>query len=132
VKPSKGRTGQRLTNKVKAYIAGLFDGEGCIWYSRTLRVSITSCYPHHLQDIRDTFKFGQVRRVYKQGKNRRSCYRWEASGKYAEQFLEAIQEFLKEKQYQAELGLRLGRHSPKTVTHSAILRELKLLKKVNY
>lgn len=134
VKRGSGRTGRKPTEKILAYIAGLFDGEGCIWYAGVLRVSITSCYPHHLRDIQNVLGIGRFRMLHPRmpDQNKRSCFRWQASGADAVYFLELIIDFLKEKGYQARLGLTLYRYPKRSLTHASALAELKSSKKVNY
>jgi hypothetical protein len=126
------KIGPRPTKKQLLYIAGLFDGEGCVSYNQSPYVSITSCYPRHLQMIASVMDMGRVRRMRaKKGPNR-SCYRYELSGRNAIDFLLLIGPHLIEKSYQASLLIELDQYPPKSLTKKALIEELKLVKLVNY
>lgn len=132
-KPSKVGTGRRLTERVKAYIAGLFDGEGCVRYhAGSVRVSITSCYPHHLRDIQSVTGFGKMRRRRKKSPDHKTCYELSMDGNDGVEFLRMILNYLKEKRYQAEIAIDLKRYPKSSLTHQSLLRELKRAKKVDY
>jgi hypothetical protein len=115
-----------------AYVAGLFDGEGCVRWADTPRVSITSCWPHHLHWIKRTFGFGNVRLIPSQSPNHRTAYRWEASGKNAVTFLEAIRPFLREKAHQADLLIRLVKYPASAAIRERMIEQLKEHKKIDY
>ena len=84
------------TREELAYIAGLFDGEGCMQMntsggrngkSRQYRVQISQKHPMVLYWIVDTLNLGRVY-TFKSG-----CSRWEAASKSAITFLRLIVEF---------------------------------------
>jgi len=115
-----------------AYVAGLFDGEGCVRWDETARISITSCWPHHLHWIQKMFGFGSVRVVYEGDHKRRTAYRWECSGKNAVTFLEAVRPFLREKAHQADLLIRLVEYPASTAIRDRMVQQLKEHKKIDY
>lgn len=127
------QTGQRPTKSFLSYVAGLLDGEGCIRYGGcSERVSITSCYPHHLIEIRDTLGFGKLRKNPPRKPTDRTCYRLEMSGLHACSFVLAVLPFLREKKYQAELLLAIRTTPKNTSAHSRLVDILKSVKKVDY
>ena len=126
------KTGPRPTKNQLIYIAGLFDGEGCVRYSESPYISITSCYPHHLAMICSAMGMGRVRRIRDKIGSNKSCYRYELTGHNAVNFLILISPFLIEKAYQASLLIELHRFPPKSLTKKAIIEELKLLKHIDY
>lgn len=126
------KTGPRPTKKQLIYIAGLFDGEGCITYNQSPYVSITSCYPHHLRLISNSMGMGQVRRLREKSGQYRTCYRYELTGRNAIDFLILVHPFLIEKSYQASLLIKLDKFPSKSLTKKSAIKELKLVKSINY
>ena len=115
-----------------AYIAGLFDGEGCIRWAESARVSITSCWPHHLHWIKRMFGCGYIRIVYSGDDKRKTAYRWEVSGKGAVVFLEIVRPYLREKAHQADLLITLVRYPPSAAIRKRMIGELKSHKRIDY
>ena len=125
-----------------AYIAGFFDGEGCITTGvhpggRTaLRVQITQKDVSPLLFIKERFEGGYIR-------PERDCWQLGWSGTKALPFLSAIQPYLIAKQGQARLALEWialnggryprGKHLPPDVKarRTEIHHELKRLKVVS-
>lgn len=133
VKRKSAGTGRKLTERVKAYIAGLFDGEGCIRYhDRCLRVTITSCYPHHLTQIMEHTGLGKIRRRRKRKPEHKTCYELAIDGSDGVEFLNLILPYLKEKRYQAEIATLIIRYPKASLTHQSLLRELKRAKRIDY
>lgn len=116
----------------RAYVAGLFDGEGCVWWDRTPRVAISSCYPRHLTEIRSHFGLGRVRLSKPASDSRRAAYQWQASGADALEFLREIQPWLREKRYQSDLMLSIVRHSPRSYTRAVLIAILSRAKRINH
>lgn len=101
------------------YIAGFFDGEGCIssqeyWergkyekYPRiNLQISITNTNKEVLNLIRGVFG-GTVRSHGKKKRNHKKCYDWKLCGKEKMRvFLTSILPYLVVKKEDAELGLK--------------------------
>lgn len=116
----------------RAYVAGLFDGEGCVWWDRTPRVAISSCYPRHLAEVRDHFGFGRVRLSKPSSGSRRAAYQWQASGGNALEFLREIQPWLREKRYQSDIMLTIAKHAPRSYTRTVLVAILSKAKRINH
>jgi intein/homing endonuclease len=115
-----------------AYIAGLFDGEGCIRWSDTPRISLTSCWPHHLMWISTLFGYGSVRIVrLKDGKNR-TTFRLEMSGKNAIRFLWKVRPFLMEKRHQADILIELVKYPKGSAKRDRLMNRLTSHKRIDY
>lgn len=115
------------------YIAGLFDGEGCIRHSgHTEHVFITSCYPHHLALIQKMFGFGSLRKMTSKHVGYRTAYRLDFYGKSAISFLSEIRPFLIEKVYQANILLGIRDLPAGSASRQAAMAELKKVKKIEY
>jgi hypothetical protein len=82
-----------------AYWAGLFDGEGCVWWGNTPRVSITNTYLPILRVLKEDYG-GALRLNSNKG---RRCYVWTASGDEAMRFLNFIKPHLVIKRAQVDL-----------------------------
>ena len=122
-----------MTKLDRAYVAGLFDGEGCLsWYRGSPRVTITSCYPHHLKWIKASLGYGSVV-VHEKSKNpARQSYRFQAWGSNALRFIAAIRPHLKEKAYQADILMMLERSMPRTAYRTRLLKSLSEAKRIEY
>jgi hypothetical protein len=128
-------TGQKLTDIPPidlAYIGGLFDGEGCILADKGPRISLTSCWPHHLIWISNQFGYGKFRQLNSRHGPRRTAFRWEASGGNAVDFLTRIRPYLKEKAYQADILLELIGYETSTLKHTRLQETLKSHKRIDY
>lgn len=118
---SKARTNlmEALKNESNlSYIAGFFDGEGCISTGRhrptsqretgqsyiRVKVSVSQRFPQILLYIRDYFGFGEVYEVKDGTQWRYSC----SSSQQTMSFLQALLPYLKVKRRQAELGIQLA------------------------
>lgn len=67
------------------YIAGLFDGDGCIWYYRSPRVSITNLHRPTLVDISQYLGYGSLRLD-----QRSEAWTLEFSGANVEDFIDMV------------------------------------------
>lgn len=108
---------QKVRPTVKAsleYLAGFFDGEGCVfvgkrrrqdggWYYDTVRVEISQRDPQLLTFFADRFG-GTVRRKANNGRPWSVCH-WRVEGGRAEAVLRALLPYLHGKRQQAELAL---------------------------
>jgi hypothetical protein len=89
------------------YIAGLFDGEGCILVTRgSLRVQIAGCYRPTIEALPEQFG-GWICRDKDKGPSYKTCYRWVITCSPAQAFLRTILPYLREKREQAELALQI-------------------------
>ena len=91
------------------YIAGFFDGEGCIsGQMQGIRIIITNTNLQILKDINHYFGFGKITNKLRTSKDvyRKPCYQWICWSKDAEQFLKIIYPYLRQKKTQAKLALR--------------------------
>lgn len=122
-----------ITATQSAYIAGLFDGEGCIRYGTgTEHVFITSCYPHHLMWIQKLGNCGTIRAMKNQRTGHRVAYRLDLYGKNAVGFLQEIRPYLQEKAYQADILLSIRDLPPRSLARKIAIQELKKAKKIEY
>lgn len=91
-----------------AWIAGFFDGEGCIRARASkkgarLKVTLTQQDRAPLDWIKSEFGGG----VYATG-NAKTCYRWEVDCGRASAFLRAIRPYLRVKAARADLALSVS------------------------
>ena len=104
-----------------AYLAGFFDGEGCIMIQRAgklygaernlrfyVRVSVVNTNSINLYRFSELFG-GHVSETFSKIPSHKNIYTWQISGKSAANFLLVIQPFLKMKYDQAELALEFQR-----------------------
>lgn len=122
-----------MTKPDRAYVAGLFDGEGCVtWHRGSPRVTLTSCYPHHLKWIRASLGFGSVV-VHERSKGpARQSYRYQAWGDNALRFIVTIRPYLKEKAYQADILTMLVNSMPRTAYRARLIKSLTEAKRIEY
>ncbi|GAI69533.1 unnamed protein product [marine sediment metagenome] len=128
------------TNELEiAYIAGLFDGEGCVAVDRRYlphnpgltieaKIGITTPAPLYLcQRI-----FGGKVQVETRHKGWHDCYRWRIFAKRAEVFFRVVEPYLIIKKDQANLAITLSslRHS-KSPLRWKIAEKIASLKLVN-
>lgn len=121
-----------LTPIELAYLAGFFDGEGCV-QSDGRTVGITNTFP----DVLHRFKRAFGGRVSPKATNRdnpggKALWRWGISGIDARNFLQTMIPLLVEKRPQAEAYLSAWMHGPKTMERVHLLKRLRDLKHVNY
>ena len=95
-----------------AYIAGLFDGEGCVYVQKAntsslITVSIAGSYEPVLRKVQELFS-GVVRGTSKKiGNRHKKPWRWEAHGRDTLYFLESVSPYLQEKKAQADIAIAL-------------------------
>lgn len=89
-----------------SYIAGFFDGEGCINTSKSgLRATITNTDLEILLLIKEYFNKGKIRqRVLKEWETRKPCFMLEYWSNEAVEFLNIVYPFLIVKKEQARLA----------------------------
>jgi hypothetical protein len=115
-----------------SYVAGLFDGEGCVRFYKSECISITSCYPHHLLEIAYKFGYGKVKKVYDGDEVKKTAWRYELWGNNARAFLQEIRPYLREKAYQADIMLMIRLLPRDSLTRERTITELAKAKKVDY
>lgn len=99
-----------ITSKI-AYIAGFFDGEGCIRIKQANQrgnsyyviAHLTNTYLPVLQQVQDLF--GGPIRKQEEGRNK-AIYNWQLTSSEAVDFLKTITPFLQEKSTQALLAIK--------------------------
>lgn len=86
----------------RAYLAGFFDGEGCVYLlprGRTIQVSLTQKKPQVLYLVQQ--EFGGKVTLHSRG-----CYRWRCNGRPESlKFLRAIRPYSIVKRYDVEVGI---------------------------
>jgi hypothetical protein len=113
-----------------AYLAGFFDGEGCI--SSNGQIQINNCCPLPLERFVKRWPDSTIRQMHKAKGKIRTCYTWYATGTTARQITEDLLPFLMEKQPQAALFLQLYKYPKQSEMRKYISQELKTLKRVDY
>lgn len=111
----KGRN--TITTEI-AYIAGFFDGEGCVRIKQAnqggnsyyLIAHITNTNPIILKKVQGLF--GGNTRLQEKGKNK-PIYNWYITSSEANDFLKVLYPFLIEKKSQAELGINFHQNKEK-------------------
>jgi hypothetical protein len=101
-----------------AYVAGLFDGEGCVNFSRNrsgcfIRVFVTNTNRELLESLQEKFG-GDIAKLSGRKKGWKQAYVWRIAWTKAVEFLDKIQPYLCNKWRQAEVAFawdanRLGR-----------------------
>lgn len=131
IKIKKGKN--TITNDV-AYIAGFFDGEGCIRIKRAnqggnsyyITATITNSNKMILEYIKDIFG-GKVREAEK--KANKVIYHYELTSSEAVDMIKTLLGFLKEKKEQAELAINF--HEKKEwLSPQAKLRDYQLMSRL--
>jgi len=91
------------------YIAGFFDGEGCISANEwgAIFIIVVNTDERVIRAIRDYFNFGRVKRESPKQENHRTRYIWQVSSWQAYEVLEKIKPYLIIKKEQAEIAMRL-------------------------
>ena len=108
------------------YLAGFFDGEGCITSEKkkrgrrvpTLRINVFQKYPEVLKEFKRRFG-GQIREAGK-GQRVGHGFRWYAATVKAYYTLHALLPFLHVKSKQAIVGMKLASRSMANARHKPI------------
>lgn len=126
-----------LTELDKAYIAGFFDGEGCVGYynaSKTMKnrpsyfhtsVQVCNIDPCVIKWVAETTGVGRCQITRFKDKKRRTAYQWQI-GKKADVivFLNAIRPYLKVKAAQVDMILgHLALESSYVKKHGSVIPE---------
>lgn len=107
-----------------AYIAGFFDGEGCINISRvrnpkspqysiqySLKVIVGSTDEWACRRLKFMFGGNITKQQREENSNQKLCYHWQASSKIAGEFLKAIYPYLHLKRDRAEIAIEFQKAS---------------------
>lgn len=123
-------TGQRRIDSHELYyMAGYFDGEGCIQWNNTVSVSISSAYPVPFAVFVRHFG-GSVRSKGRPERGMKQAYHWRIHGKAARIFCATMYPFLIEKKAQAILVLKIG-ETPRS-ERGPLVKQLRQLKRISY
>jgi hypothetical protein len=106
-----------LTETDKAYLAGLFDGEGCIIINKVVRkdgispqyyliAAVTSTNKDILDYCQELTSLGTVKVNTKEHGNTRTNYHWWMSCRDAEALLHALYPYLRIKKIEADTAFR--------------------------
>ena len=140
-----------MSNPSKEYIAGFFDGEGCIRVAHNrkdsgsgIHVFITNTFKPILDQIQSLYG-GRVSLRSKSNPKHRTCYQWRISNRIqALVFLSDMEPLLIEKKAQARLGIEFCTLDPiranRFTKGDPVLRQRKIeikeelskLKKIDY
>ena len=93
-----------LTNSDLAYMAGYFDGEGCITVASGLRLLVTATYPAGCEKLRAAFG-GRLCKRKTDPKNKQQ-WQWTLFGEAAHGALRRLAPYMLEKQEQALLAMQ--------------------------
>ena len=123
----------KLNEIQKAYLAGYFDGEGCIFIGLKGQrvVQIKSCYPKVVQLFNKIFGGRLYRGRSNQSKYWRDHFYFRVFGKEAVNVIKHLYPFLREKKEQARLFLKHDA-SKDAHTKAQYAVQIKSLKKVIY
>ncbi len=114
------------------YLAGLFDGEGCITWSRGLCVSITNTHLPLLRLIREQRGGSVTKKSDRPGAvNHLQAWEWRAWGDRAQRLLEDIEPHLIVKSEQS-VAARAARGSKNRYHRELWVARLSRLKKTEY
>jgi len=112
-----------------SYLAGFFDGEGCVLFDR---IMVDNTNPHILEKYFIRFGGGRIYLKEPPSKNNRSHYRWVAHGDIARNALREMMPYLIEKKYQALINLDILNHKATSPERAELKVKIKQLKRVNY
>ena len=110
-----------------AYVAGFFDGEGCVSFCRVRssfypRVLITNTDLYVLKEIQNKFG-GDIRKLVGRKKNWKQCYMLRICWSSAVDFLDKISPYLRIKDRQAHTVFAWAAIKPGRGKHSAEVQE---------
>ena len=125
----------RQPNEIElSYLAGYFDGEGCIHVSKVGArvISIKSCYPKVVQKFHKIYG-GWCKKMPNVSKKKqwRHFYNFRAYGNDALYVVNSLFPFLREKKEQARLFIKYS-NSKDAHTKAQYAIQIKSLKKVKY
>ena len=112
-----------------SYLAGFFDGEGCVLFDR---IMVDNTNPYILEKYLVTFGGGRVYLKNPPSPNNRAHYRWVAYGDTARNALREMLPYLMEKKEQALINLDILNYKASSPERADLKNKLKQLKRVNY
>lgn len=116
-----------------AYMAGYFDGEGCVTISSnnsSVACSVTNTYPNVLNEMKEMFG-GSVENKGSPKAQWRNAYRFCVYSQRACDMLEQLLPYLQEKRPQVELALEFQRTKDKA-KRIELRDKIKALKHINH
>lgn len=106
----RGKASQ-LSSETRAYLAGLFDGEGCVlvyqYESLLFGASIVNTNFEVLHFVQETTDSGKITLVKKRQNHHKQSYVWAVRGNAALEFFRAIEPFLIVKRAQVAAAIYL-------------------------
>ena len=133
----------------KAYIAGLFDGEGSVSilstmqknlkeFKRGRKLTLLAYVTNTNEDILNWLNkiFGGNKKFKASGLGKKPCFRWQVGTRTAKEFLEIIYPYLKIKKRQAEIGIefqslkRIRAYNKYPITDKEWSNQMKLRKEL--
>lgn len=115
------RTRIRSINKIKKadiyYLAGLFDGEGCVTLGKAnnnytptyhLNVNIVNTNEALIRWVHSVVGKGGVSQKTRENDHWKDCFTWKVNGEHAVEFIKRIYPYLKVKKAQAEIAIKYG------------------------
>lgn len=125
------RTGLKPTDA--AWLAGIFDGEGCVLIKNlsSVCVCISNTDLPMLEAVRD-LAGGKIRLQRKPTERNLPCWEWYAYGPDQRAFIEAIRPYARVKAPQLDVASDFPRLPPRSAARQAADVKLRMLKKVNY
>ena len=123
----------KLNEVQLSYLAGYFDGEGCIFIGKGGQrvVQIKSCYPKVVQSFHKIFGGRLYRERNNKSKYWRDHFYFRTFGKEAVNVIKHLYPFLREKKEQARLFIKHA-SSKDAHTKAQYAVQIKSLKKVKY
>lgn len=117
-----------LSAPERAYLAGLFDGEGCVLIKSSnfaLTLSVSQAEPEDvLHHIKRSVGFGSIYELkYKKNPKFRKCFQWVCNAANAATFCEIIQPYSIVKKRQLDLAIRYWNWSKQHKRDKSVGRE---------
>lgn len=123
-----GVEGHGMTETEKAWLAGLFDGEGCVWSRWPKRMNVITeikmCHRSTIERVNSLFP-GRVAIGHLSGWSVKPQWRWTLDTKGTKQFLLEIMPYLVTKKKEAEIALMLCERGNGTESFDALADELR-------
>ncbi len=120
--------GREMTETDKAWLAGLFDGEGCVWSRWPKRMNVITeikmCHMGTIERVNSLFP-GRVAKGHLSGWSIKPQWRWSLDTLGTQRFLTMIRPYLVTKRREAEIALELCNRKDGTCRFDILAAELK-------